>query len=89
MEKYFGVISFALIILVIGFFGMDVSLIINPEVSTFRLLMITGITLSLIFAGFSEKGYWKRVSLGLSILVGLFYFIGIEVMRIIFQGNGF
>ncbi|MEJ9232472.1 hypothetical protein ACFWMS_28895 [Peribacillus butanolivorans] len=68
---------------------MDVSLIINPEVSTFRLLMITGITLSLIFAGFSEKGYWKRVSLGLSILVGLFYFIGIEVMRILFQGNGF
>ncbi|MFJ7686039.1 hypothetical protein [Peribacillus butanolivorans] len=89
MEKYFGVISFALIILVIGFFGMDVSLNINPEVSTFRLLMITGITLSLIFAGFSEKGYWKRVSLGLSILVGLFYFIGIEVMRILFQGNGF
>ncbi|MFJ7941783.1 hypothetical protein ACIQZD_24260 [Peribacillus sp. NPDC096447] len=85
MKKYFGVISFTLIMLVIGFFGMAVTFIINPEVSTFRLLMITGIILSFIFAGLSEKGYWKRVSLGLSILVGLFYFIGIEAMRFLFQ----
>ncbi|MDO7486946.1 hypothetical protein Q5O89_16295 [Peribacillus frigoritolerans] len=56
---------------------MAVTFIIYPEVSTFRLLMITGIILSLIFAGFSEKGL-ERVSLGLSILVGLFYFIGMK-----------
>ena len=51
--------------------------------------MIVGIILSLSFALLSENGVWKRVSLGLGVLVGLFYFMGIEVMRIIFQGNGF
>jgi hypothetical protein len=89
MKKYLGVISFALIILVSGFFGMNVTSIISLDVSTFRILMIIGIILSLFFALLSEKGNWKRVSLGLGILVGLFYFIGIEVMRIVFQGNGF
>jgi hypothetical protein len=55
----------------------------------FRILMIIGIILSLFFALLSEKGIWKRVSLSPGVLVGLFYFNGIEIMRILFQGNGF
>lgn len=73
----------------IVFLGMTLTSIINPEVSTFRALMITEIILSLFFAILSEKGLWKRISIVLGILIGLFYFFGIEVMRILFQGNGF
>ncbi|OXB92347.1 hypothetical protein [Parageobacillus galactosidasius] len=89
MKKYLGIISFVLIISVIVFWGITLASIINLEVSTFRALMITGIILSLLFAILSEKGFWKRISIVLGILVGLFYFFGIEVMRILLQGNGF
>lgn len=68
---------------------MTLTSIINLEVSTFRALMLTGIILSLFFAILSEKGLCKRTTLVLGIFVGLFYFFGIEVMRILFQGNGF
>jgi hypothetical protein len=37
----------------------------------------------------SEKGICRKLALGLSIFVGFFYFIAIELMRIVFQGNGF
>lgn len=89
MKKHFGFISFALIVLVIVFFMVTVTSVIRLDVTMFRIFMILGVLFSLLFSLLSEKGNWKRVSLVLSILVGLFYFLGIEVMRLVFQGNGF
>jgi hypothetical protein len=89
MKKYLGVISFALIILVICFFAGTITQVIDPGVTTFRVLMICGIILSFSFSFLSEKGLWRKLALGLSIFVGLVYFMAVELMRIIFQGNGF
>ncbi|ECO1677989.1 hypothetical protein XO47_15290 [Listeria monocytogenes] len=89
MKKYLGVISFALIIFVICFCVAHITRVIDTEVITFRILMICGIIISFSFSCLSEKGFWRNSSLGLSIFVGLLYFIGIEFMRIVFQGNGF
>jgi hypothetical protein len=61
MKKYIGIISFTLIILVICFFAANITRVIDPGVTTFRL----------------------------SIFVGFVYFIAVELMRIVFQGNGF
>jgi hypothetical protein len=49
--------------------------------------MICGIIVS--FSFLSEKGLLKKLAFGLSIFVGLVYFMAEELMRIIFQGNGF
>lgn len=35
-----------------------------------------------------RKGLWRKSALGLNIFVGLVYFMAVELMRIIFQGNG-
>ncbi|PAL13443.1 hypothetical protein B8W99_09670 [Peribacillus simplex] len=48
--------------------------------------MICGIIIS--FSFLSEKGLWRKFALGLSIFVGLYYFIAFELMRMVFQGNG-
>ncbi|CAH0314821.1 hypothetical protein SRABI96_05165 [Peribacillus sp. Bi96] len=89
MKKYLGVISFALIILVICFFSGNITQVIDPGVTTFRVLMICGIIISFSFSFLSEKGLWRKLALGLSIFVGLVYVMAVELMRIIFQGNGF
>ncbi|MFE4144156.1 hypothetical protein ACFX4I_20340 [Peribacillus sp. YIM B13472] len=87
MKKYLGVISFALIILIICFFAGTIIQVIDPGVTTFRVVMICGIIIS--FSFLSEKGLLRKLALGLSIFVGLVYFMAVELMRIIFQGNGF
>ncbi|MGG0789474.1 hypothetical protein ABE132_12225 [Peribacillus simplex] len=89
MKKYLGVISFAFIILVICFLAAHITRVIDPGVTTFRVLMICGIIISFSFSFLSEKGLWRKLALGLSIFVGLFYFIAFELMRLVFQGNGF
>ncbi|MGE1166200.1 hypothetical protein ABES08_11075 [Peribacillus simplex] len=89
MTKYLGVISFALIILVICFFTANITQVIDPGVTTFRVLMICGIIISFSFSFLSENGLWRKLALGLSIFAGFVYFIAIELMRIVFQGNGF
>ena len=89
MKKYLGIISFTLIILVICFFTANITRVIDPGVTTFRILMIFGIIISFSFSFLSEKGLWRKFGLGLSIFVGFVYFIAIELMRIVFQGNGF
>ena len=89
MKKYLGVISFALIILVICFFTANITQVIDPGVTTFRVLMILGIIISFSFSLMSEKGICRKLALGLSIFVGFFFFIAVELMRIVFQGNGF
>ncbi|MGG0792020.1 hypothetical protein ABE132_25705 [Peribacillus simplex] len=53
MKKYLGVILFALIILVICFFAGTITQVIDPGVTTFRVLMICGIIIS--FSFLSEK----------------------------------
>ncbi|MFF2290044.1 hypothetical protein [Peribacillus butanolivorans] len=89
MKKYLGSISFALIILVICFFTANITQVIHPGVTTFRVIMIFGIIITFSFSILSEKGLWRKLALGLSIFVGLVYFLAIELMRIVFQGNGF
>ncbi|MCP1094499.1 hypothetical protein M0L17_11885 [Bacillaceae bacterium OS4b] len=91
MKKYLGIISFTLIILVICFFAANITRVIDPGVTIFRILMIFGIIISFSFSFLSEKGLWRKFALGLSIFVGLglVYFIAVELMRIVFQGNGF
>ncbi|WP_285767414.1 hypothetical protein [Peribacillus sp. SI8-4] len=89
MKKYLGGISFGLIILVTCFLVAHITRVIDTGVLTFRVLMIGGVVLSLAFSILSEKGLWRKLALGLSILVGLFYLTAFELMRIIFQGNGF
>jgi small basic protein len=84
-EKIFSDYFIVLIILAIVFLGDG----FNLEVSTFLALMITEIILSLFVAILSEKELWKIISIVLGILVGLFYSFGSEVMRILFQENGF
>ncbi|MEW5550601.1 hypothetical protein ABGT22_11600 [Peribacillus frigoritolerans] len=89
MRKYLGIISYTSIILVICFFAANITRVIDPGVTTFRILMIFGIIISFSFSILSEKGLWRKFALGLSIFVGLVYFIAVELMRIVFQGNGF
>ncbi|MFE0508038.1 hypothetical protein ACWF7H_28075 [Peribacillus butanolivorans] len=89
MKKYLGVISFVFIILVICFLAAHITRVIETGVTTFRVLMICGIIISCSFSFLSEKGLWRKLALGLSIFVGLFYFIAFELMRLVFQGNGF
>ncbi|MBT2668050.1 hypothetical protein J7J00_21640 [Bacillus sp. ISL-4] len=89
MKKYLGVISFTLIILVICFFAANITRVIDPGVTTFRVLMICGIIISFFFSFLSEKGLWRKFALGFSIFVGLVYLIAVELMRIVFQDNGF
>ncbi|MDM5222519.1 hypothetical protein QUF86_17535 [Peribacillus sp. NJ11] len=89
MKKYLGVISFALIILIICFFAGNIIQVIDPGVTTFRVVMIYGIIISFSFSILSEKGLLRKLALGLSIFVGLVYFMAVELLRIIFQGNGF
>ncbi|MDF9761425.1 hypothetical protein OKW24_003198 [Peribacillus simplex] len=67
MKKFLGVISFALIILVICFFTANITQVIDPGVTTFRVLMICGIIISFSFSFLSEKGLWRKLALGLSI----------------------
>lgn len=59
--------------------------VIDPGITPFRVWMICGI----IISSLSEKGLWRKSALGLNIFVGLVYFMTVELMRIIFQGNGF
>lgn len=87
--KYFGILSFALTLFVVLFFWLNVTSIIILDASMIRIFMITGIVLSIVFSLLSEKGIWKNISLGMSIFIGLFYLIGIEVMRMLFQGFQF
>ncbi|CAH0271530.1 hypothetical protein P4646_24000 [Peribacillus simplex] len=70
-------------------FAGTITQVIDPGVTTFRVLMICGIIISFSFSFLSEKGLWRKLALGLSIFVGLVYFMAVELMRIIFQGNGF
>jgi hypothetical protein len=88
VKKYFRVISLTLSVLVIIFFALNLTFVIRTDISTFRILMILGIVLSFFSALLSERGKWKKVSLFLSIMIGLFYFLVIELMRIVVQVNG-
>jgi hypothetical protein len=88
MRKYLGIFSYTFIILVICFFAANITRVIDSGVTTFRILMIFGIIISFSFSFFSEKGLWRKFALGLSIFVGLVYFIAVELMRMVFQGNG-
>ncbi len=63
MKNYLGVISFTLIILVICFFAANITQVIDPGVTTFRVLMICGIIISFSFSFLSEKGVWRNFTL--------------------------
>jgi hypothetical protein len=41
-----------------------------------------------LYLSLREKGLWRKSALGLNIFVGLVYYMAVELMRIIFQGNG-
>ncbi|MFB6469041.1 hypothetical protein ACE38V_20010 [Cytobacillus sp. Hz8] len=89
MKNYFGAISLIIIILMVGLFFGYITSVTTIGVTTFRILMICGVILSLLFSYLCEKGTMRRISLGISICVGLLYLIGIELMRVVFQENGF
>lgn len=78
-----------LILFVIGLFIGNIFSLFSINVTIFRLIMIGGIVLSVLFSLVSEKGTLRKLSLGFCIIVGVIYLIGIELMRIVFQGNGF
>lgn len=89
MKRYLGFISVLFILLVIGLFIGNIYSLFSIEVTTFRIIMIGGIALSVLSSLLSEKGTFRKLTLGFSIIIGVFYLIGIELMRVVFQGNGF
>ncbi|WP_232509510.1 hypothetical protein [Parageobacillus thermoglucosidasius] len=62
-------------------------LVVSPTI--FRVIMILGIIISFVLAVLGPKGNFKNALLTVVIIIGVFYVIGIELMRSNFQGNGF
>ncbi|MFB6469051.1 hypothetical protein ACE38V_20065 [Cytobacillus sp. Hz8] len=89
MKNYFGAISLIIILLMVGFFFGYITSVTTIGVTTFRIVMICGVLLSVLFSYLCEKGTMRGISLGISICVVFFYLIGIELMRVVLQGNGF
>ncbi|MGJ7922888.1 hypothetical protein [Neobacillus sp. LXY-4] len=87
MKQRFGEISLVLCLFIITFFIAN--FYIRLDVTLFRIIMIIGTLSSLILFILSPLGKWKTVSLAISIILTFFYFLGVELLRVLFQGNGF
>ncbi|MFE4130569.1 hypothetical protein [Peribacillus sp. YIM B13482] len=85
MKAYFPLYSFiiSIALVVIGVF----MLIDNTAV--FRSIMIVGTISALLLAYFSEKGKWRSLSFGFTILVSIVYYIGVEFIGFLFRSGGF
>lgn len=88
MKSKFPLLSFIISIALIAYwFGTWFFIPFN--VTLFRILSIVGTITALLLAYVSEKGRWRNFAFGVAILISIIYYIVVELMRLLFRGNGF
>jgi holin-like protein len=71
------------------FFLMSMFSALVVPAMIFKVIMILGIIVSFVLALLSPKGKLKNAALTVVIIIGSLYLIGIELMGLLFRGNGF